>query len=126
MRSILGFLFILASYLLSSRIVGSPIWNHDDSENGSVLIIIIILTIANAYFIHRHDKRDAKLWGFWLFISVVPGNAFVFYARYSEHPSGLAPFPWDWGIWGFYVPVIFVFFQIATLLALIFGRKTNT
>lgn len=126
MRSLLGGLFIFASYLLSSRIVGSPIWSHDDDFIiRSVFIAIIILTCVNAYIIHRHNKHDAKLWSFWLFISVVPGNAFVFYARYYPHPSGLAPFPWDWGLWGIYVPAIFGFFQIATLLALIFGQKSN-
>ncbi|WP_236575622.1 hypothetical protein [Paenibacillus sp. USDA918EY] len=65
---------------------------------------------------NRFDRSTLLVW---ILISIVPGVGFILYARFAEGVGGWVSFPWDWGLWGGFIPIIVGFFQILTLAAFI-------
>lgn len=111
---------IIFSYLICSLSLKSNIFEEFDWFTFVVYFLLFIVTTINAYLVNKFDLTTLYVW---ILLSIIPGIAFILYSRFHEGTGGWVSFPWDWGLWELFIPIIFGFFQIIFLLACISSRR---
>jgi len=114
LRGFFGGIFIIIIYTIFGIIFDSGPFYEFSTYIVIIYSILLLLLIVNGAYINKFGIKALLLW---MFLSVIPGSAFILYARYSESTGGLIAFPWDWGLWEIFLPVIVGGIQIIYFLA---------
>ncbi|QWU16044.1 hypothetical protein SAMN04487895_102286 [Paenibacillus sophorae] len=124
MKEILGLLFIVIIHVLFGVIYQSSFF---EEINYFIIIeysFLLIISLINCWMIHRQGLKIFKIW---IATSTIPGLLFMTYARFSDSSGGWISFPWDWGLWELFIPIIYGLIQlifVAILTAMMPRIKT--
>lgn len=122
MRGYIGAILIVTIYTMFSNIFDSSPLKEVSTFIGITYFSLLLLLIVNGALVNKLGFVALFLW---IFFSVIPGSGFILYARFSDNTGGFISFPWDWGLWEFFLPIIVGVIQIIFLIIFLTIRNNN-
>lgn len=107
----LGVLVILFFYISIGEYLGSSMFHiHLNFFHG---ILFLLFGIVIILLMKLNLKKIVVLW--WVLLTIIPGGSFIIYQYNNQGTGGWVSFPWDWGLWELFLPVILGITQIISI-----------
>jgi hypothetical protein len=108
-----GYIYLILFYYFFGAILGSSFFEGDYLLYLIEYCVLAIIALPNCIMSVK-PGQNKRYFG-WLIISSIPGGCYMLYARFDNSPGGFIKFPWDWLMWAYTIPIIFVLAQLIFL-----------
>lgn len=122
-KGYLGYIYLILFYYFFGAILGSSFFEEAYLFYFIEYSVLALIALPNCLMSVK-PGQNKKYIG-WLLISSIPGACLMLYARFENSPGGFIKFPWDWGMWAYFIPGIFALTQLIYLSFLLIKLPTD-